>query len=603
MADAPNTATYLTRTDERTASNLPNALQLVGSTTIGLSNIGGGQYRIAAIGTVANLNNLSSNGFVTFNASSQTFAGTTLTSNGTIGITNPTGVGGNAILSVTPNTTNQKVQALKSGTPYSTRKGLNFIPGQDTSITIVDDGVNDRANITIASTLPTVLTVPRGGTGLSSVAANNLLLGNGTNALSTLAPGTSGYVLTSNGAGAAPTWQAGGGGGGGAPTDAYYLVSQANGTLSNEVNLGLLSSGVLFSTVSSSVSTVSSITPGASGTVLTSNGAGSAPTWQSAGSGSLGPTLTTINGLTIAAGDMLVGSGSNAMTNLAKGSNSTFLGVNSSGVIGWNALPGILPNLGTVTGTTTGSLLVGNGSGTFTNFAVSSTANQVVSSNGTTLAWATVANRSAKYLLQEADASLPNAQDLSAVGVGPLNLTAGVVGAITPGSSGTVLTSTGTGTQPTWQVPTAYAPLNGTYVTTTNMTGTLSNSVNLGGLTTGLLFGTVASGTSTVTSTIGSSGTVPYSTGSGVTWRATPVIQHGVATLTAGANPTVAVSASSISTSPESTIVLTPIFVGAPVSGNVLTPYASNYSAGVGFTIGVYGTIASDLKVSWMVMN
>ena len=40
-----------------------------------------------------------------------------------------------------------------------------------------------------------------------------------------------------------------------------------------------------------------------------------------------------------AAGDLLVGSGDNAYTRLAKGSNGTFLGVNSSGNVAWVSNP------------------------------------------------------------------------------------------------------------------------------------------------------------------------------------------------------------------------------------------------------------------------
>ena len=45
----------------------------------------------------------------------------------------------------------------------------------------------------------TTVPVPNGGTGLTTLTANNVLLGNGTSALQTVAPGTSGNVLTSNG--------------------------------------------------------------------------------------------------------------------------------------------------------------------------------------------------------------------------------------------------------------------------------------------------------------------------------------------------------------------------------------------------------------------
>ena len=43
------------------------------------------------------------------------------------------------------------------------------------------------------------LPVAGGGTGVATLTANNVLLGNGTSALQTVAPGTSGNVLTSNG--------------------------------------------------------------------------------------------------------------------------------------------------------------------------------------------------------------------------------------------------------------------------------------------------------------------------------------------------------------------------------------------------------------------
>jgi hypothetical protein len=49
----------------------------------------------------------------------------------------------------------------------------------------------------------TDLTVADGGTGVSTIAANAVVLGNGTSAIQTVAPGTTGNLLTSNGT----TWQ------------------------------------------------------------------------------------------------------------------------------------------------------------------------------------------------------------------------------------------------------------------------------------------------------------------------------------------------------------------------------------------------------------
>lgn len=59
----------------------------------------------------------------------------------------------------------------------------------------------------VSGTLP----VANGGTGAATLSANAVLLGNGTSALQTVAPGTSGNVLTSNGTTWASTAPAGGG--------------------------------------------------------------------------------------------------------------------------------------------------------------------------------------------------------------------------------------------------------------------------------------------------------------------------------------------------------------------------------------------------------
>lgn len=76
--------------------------------------------------------------------------------------------------------------------------------GTTTAVTI---GTNQV--VTLAQPLP----VASGGTGASSLTANNVLLGNGTSAVQSVAPGTTGNVLTSNGttwtSAAAPSFAAG----------------------------------------------------------------------------------------------------------------------------------------------------------------------------------------------------------------------------------------------------------------------------------------------------------------------------------------------------------------------------------------------------------
>jgi len=60
-----------------------------------------------------------------------------------------------------------------------------------------------NSDITSLSGLTTPLSVPQGGTGLATLTANNVILGNGTSAPAFVAPGTNGNLLTSNGT----TWQ------------------------------------------------------------------------------------------------------------------------------------------------------------------------------------------------------------------------------------------------------------------------------------------------------------------------------------------------------------------------------------------------------------
>ena len=73
------------------------------------------------------------------------------------------------------------------------------------SVTLTAGAAAADTTLTIPNVTGTVLqsgtavTVAQGGTGATTLTANNVLLGNGTSALQVVAPGTSGNVLTSNG--------------------------------------------------------------------------------------------------------------------------------------------------------------------------------------------------------------------------------------------------------------------------------------------------------------------------------------------------------------------------------------------------------------------
>lgn len=92
-----------------------------------------------------------------------------------------------ALLFITP---------INAGLPPTTTKGS----GDSTDITTFKIRA-PNIPITHSGTTATIGTIPvvGGGTGLTTLTANNVILGNGTSTPSFVAPGTSGNVLTSNG--------------------------------------------------------------------------------------------------------------------------------------------------------------------------------------------------------------------------------------------------------------------------------------------------------------------------------------------------------------------------------------------------------------------
>lgn len=111
------------------------------------------------------------------------------------------------------------VLASSAGAPTKT----NFSGGtKDVFVTypaersVYSDGTNivpDTAAVVLPSS---------GGTGQSSLTANNVILGNGTSAVQFVAPGTNGNILTSNGT----TWVSAAAGGGSVPSGSVMLFVQ-----------------------------------------------------------------------------------------------------------------------------------------------------------------------------------------------------------------------------------------------------------------------------------------------------------------------------------------------------------------------------------------
>ena len=96
-----------------------------------------------------------------------------------------------------------KIVAVNSGATdieYITVSGTGTVTSLDisggtTGLTTSGGPVTTAGTITLAGTLA----VANGGTGATSLTANNVILGNGTSAVQVVAPGTTGNVLTSNG--------------------------------------------------------------------------------------------------------------------------------------------------------------------------------------------------------------------------------------------------------------------------------------------------------------------------------------------------------------------------------------------------------------------
>ena len=98
------------------------------------------------------------------------------------------------------------------------------------------DGVTSAIQTQLNAKEPTITTLPatKGGTGLATLPANNVLLGNGTSAVQAVAPGTSGNILTSNGT----TWAS-------TPpsiTSKYELIATAVASATTNVDFTGLSS-------------------------------------------------------------------------------------------------------------------------------------------------------------------------------------------------------------------------------------------------------------------------------------------------------------------------------------------------------------------------
>lgn len=166
-----------------------------------------------------------------------------------------------------------------------------------------------------------VIDAPHGGTGVTSLLAHGLLVGNGVGTVVVTSPGTAGQVLTSNGASSDPTMQT-----------LNVTVPQGGTGVTT-----LAAHGVV---IGEGASAVVVVTPGAAGQVLTSNGAAADPTFQAVPI----PNINVAHGgtgvATLAAHGVLIGEGTSPIAVVAPSAIGQVLTSNGSSVDPVWALPG-----------------------------------------------------------------------------------------------------------------------------------------------------------------------------------------------------------------------------------------------------------------------
>lgn len=421
-----------------------------------------------------------------------------------------------------------------------------MVPGLTQTLpTIVQTNITSLGTIATGVWNGTPVTVPFGGSGLSSLTAYAVLCGGTTSTgnfqqVSGLA--TTGFVLTSNGAGALPTWQVSAGSGTVSPglqnQLAYYAT---NG--STVSGLTSIASGVLI-TSGLGVPSISQTLPSAVQSNITALGTIASGIWQATVIGALyggtGLASPTAHGI-------MIGEGASPMTPIVLTTGQILIG--STGV------DPVAAAIGSGTG-----ILVGNGAGSIT-VALANASNNTIKSNISGISAAPVDNTLTAII----DSCIGNTQG----NVLYRNATSWVT--LAPGTSGQFLTTGGAAANVSWTSQAATSvtftgntgtPFSGSAVTVTGGTTGLTFTASTPNLTLGGTLNLVNGGTNA--SLTASNGGIVYSTATAL------AILAGTAT----ANQILLSGASGAPTWSTATYPAT-----AGTSGNVLTSNGTNWTS------------------------
>jgi hypothetical protein len=411
------------------------------------------------------------------------------------------------ITSGTSNVTNVNVTSMNVTNLTATLANITTLNAASAFITTGNIATANVGNLTLLN----ALTVPNGGTGRVTLPANNVLLGNGTGSLTSVAPGNSGNVLTSIGGVWVSNAAVASGGGTGTVTNVSVVSANGfSGTVANSTSnasitlsatfmgiawsnsTGVLSNVAIGTGLSFSNTTGVLIATGAVANAVTSVGntypilstGGTTPTISFVDPGTAGNVLTSIGGVW-KSNAAVGGSGS-------PGGNPGQIQFNNSGAFGGD---GNLTFSGSTT--TAANLIVSN---LTASLAIFSSATKQLVSNPITGTGSVVMNSSpivtSPSLITPALGS-PTSGNMAATTNIPVANATGTL-AVANGGTG-VTSSTGTGsvvlnTSPTLTTPTLINPVLGTptsgsLVATTNIpvanaTGVLAVGNGGTGLTT-----------------------------------------------------------------------------------------------------------------------